>query len=297
MALARVRLGSLASRSESEWVRKLIILVIIAVNSCGVGRSCTVNYWDDKAIWFRGMINCTGASAIAIARCKQVQLAYLGGKIDMSQNLNLPESENNWTLLMMASHQGNDELVKKLLHNGAHNGINMQDKCGWSALMFAAFNGFSLEVVRLLLEDNADVNLVNSDGRTALMMVGTNHQQAEIVKLLLENGANTRQLDKWGRSALTINVYVRYRCHPEVIKVFLQHGGNGRDLLHDALRTAVKYCCADIVADLIKAGDPVTFIDKVITYDRNMKVKCKNCDCLKVKAELMHYRRKFIAVV
>lgn len=118
-------------------------------------------------------------------------------------------------MLMVASQAGHYELVKTLLDRGATDGIDIQDKCGWSALMFVAFTGSSIDVVSLLLEHNADVHLANSDGRMALFMA-SEKVHVEIVKLLLENGASTRHKDTWGKPAIALGTYSQHSCHPDL---------------------------------------------------------------------------------
>ncbi|MGU9951655.1 MAG: ankyrin repeat domain-containing protein [Gammaproteobacteria bacterium WSBS_2016_MAG_OTU1] len=68
--------------------------------------------------------------------------------------------------------------------------VNREDKYGWTALMRAAGSGHS-EVVKVLLENGADVNYKNKDGWwigwTALMRAAESGQN-EVAKILLECG-------------------------------------------------------------------------------------------------------------
>ena len=190
----------------SIWVRLPILLYF------GLSSSC-VNYWGEKVLW----VQCStkNMTEVDIARCEQVRFAYIGNMlaIKMGQNVNQPESQRNLTMLMAASHEGHYKIVKKLLENGASEGINMQDKCGWSALMFAAFTGFSIEVVQLLLQHGADVDLANDDGRTALFMA-SEKGYVEIVKILLKNNTNIMHRDMHTKSAVELGVATRARWLP-----------------------------------------------------------------------------------
>jgi ankyrin repeat protein len=70
------------------------------------------------------------------------------------------------TALHLACRQGNVEMVKILLENGAE--VNMMDFEGWSPLMRAAFaNNF--EIIELLLAKGAAAQLVNSGGESAII--------------------------------------------------------------------------------------------------------------------------------
>lgn len=57
------------------------------------------------------------------------------------------------------------EIIKSLLEKNAD--INAKDKDGVTALWLAA-NGGSLEIVNILLENSADINVKDTNGRTAL---------------------------------------------------------------------------------------------------------------------------------
>ncbi len=59
---------------------------------------------------------------------------------------------------MAASHYGCAEIVRILLENGAH--VDLQDENGLSALMKASENG-QAHVVKILLENGAQINLKN----------------------------------------------------------------------------------------------------------------------------------------
>ncbi len=62
---------------------------------------------------------------------------------------------------MIATQNGHAEVVKVLLENGAQ--VNLQAEDGWSVLMIASKNGHA-EVVQILLENGSQVNLQEKDG-------------------------------------------------------------------------------------------------------------------------------------
>ena len=103
-------------------------------------------------------------------------------------------------------------------HRHDENYVNMVDKYGMTALIYACRKGYT-EVVKLLLEANADVNMVNKYGNSALMYA-CKDGYTEIVKLLLEANADVNIVDKYGNTAL------RYaeRCEcTEVIELLNKH--------------------------------------------------------------------------
>jgi len=84
------------------------------------------------------------------------------------------------TALHKAAEKGNIEIVKLLLENGAK--IDVEDTEGWRPLHMAAWNG-EQKVVKLLLEKKADVNAQNKYGKIPLSMAYQN-QHASVVKLI-----------------------------------------------------------------------------------------------------------------
>ena len=118
---------------------------------------------------------------------------------------------------MLASASGHLEVVKALIKAEAD--INLQDKFGRTALMYAKKGGY-LEIVRVLQEAiieaskagdlkrvkdliaaGADVNLQDKNGITALIWANV-LGHLDVVKILIEAKANVDHQDKYGRTAL-----------------------------------------------------------------------------------------------
>ena len=104
------------------------------------------------------------------------------------------------TALMWAAAQGHEAVIRLLLEEGAD--INANKKSGGTTLMEAA-NKRDEIIVRLLLEKGADVNLKDTSGRTALS-IAANIGYETTVRLLLEKGADVNLKDTSGRTALSI---------------------------------------------------------------------------------------------
>ena len=95
--------------------------------------------------------------------------------------INAVKGEFKTSILMEAAVRGNVGVMKLLIENGAD--LNMTDKDGWTALMGATVQGH-MESVKLLLEQGVEVNAKNHNGETALVMAaGMNH--TEILHALL----------------------------------------------------------------------------------------------------------------
>jgi len=66
--------------------------------------------------------------------------------------------------------------------------INAISKTGCTALMFACEKDLTVDVIKLLIEHGADLNIQDHVGDTALIVAARNN--VEYVKILIENGAN-----------------------------------------------------------------------------------------------------------
>jgi len=103
------------------------------------------------------------------------------------------------TALHYAAQQGNAEIVKLLIEKNAN--VNVEEE-GQRALMIAAHGGHS-EIVKILLNANADVDVQNWLGSTALIDAARDGH-AEIVKMLLDAKADVGRQSLWGDTALNM---------------------------------------------------------------------------------------------
>jgi len=93
----------------------------------------------------------------------------------------------NVTALILASEKGYTEIVKLLLDKGAD--VNVKEiPDGITALMWASQGGYT-EIFKLLLEKGADVNAKRKDDRTVLWIASW-YGHIDIVKLLVDNGVD-----------------------------------------------------------------------------------------------------------
>lgn len=110
-------------------------------------------------------------------------------------------------------------IMKQLIGTGDVNARFSHD--GQTALMLAASSG-SLELVNILIECGADVNLQNKDGSTALMFACEN-RNIEIVKRLLEvPGCNAGLEDNDRKTALKIATEAGHKEMRSLLNNFLR---------------------------------------------------------------------------
>jgi ankyrin repeat protein len=97
---------------------------------------------------------------------------------------------------MRASEKGSANIVQVLMENQAD--VNVKDVYGATALIRATEQGH-INIIRLLLK-SADVNIQDEDGVSALMAAAAKGHE-HIVALLLEKGANPQLKNSDGKTA------------------------------------------------------------------------------------------------
>jgi ankyrin repeat protein len=147
-------------------------LVVTAFAWAAAASSATANVSDD----FYGAI-------------RNNDLARLGNLIHDGADVNTRDRYEE-TPLMYAAYVGSLDGMKLLLKEGAS--VDLQSQSGATALIWAATD---LAKVRLLIEQGANVNIATKRGRTALLVAAMSDPSAAIVKLLMENGADLKAVD------------------------------------------------------------------------------------------------------
>lgn len=98
--------------------------------------------------------------------------------------------------LILASYRGNFEVAKYLIT--LVKDVNYESPEG-TAVMAAVMRD-NIELVQLLIEKNANLDLTNKTGVTALMLA-TQFKKIEIIKILLQHKANKLLKDNEGKTA------------------------------------------------------------------------------------------------
>jgi len=139
------------------------------------------------------------------------------------------------TPLMTAAYTGNLVLVRLLLDRGANVNAAAQDS-RQTALMWATSESHA-DIVRTLVEANADVHARSTGGFTALLFAAR-HGDVASATTLLDAGADANDRSRDNTSALVIAVASR---HEEVAALLLERGadadanGAGYTALHAAV--------------------------------------------------------------
>lgn len=130
-----------------------------------------------------------GLSPFLLAACySRVAIAEL--LLQRGENVN-QTSVNGATALYFAAHHGHLSFAEFLIRNGARVDLNCE----------ASLRGH-FEIVKLVLENGADVKYNNGNGQNALFLAAYGGHLA-IAELLVENGADMNHLDRYDRSPLS----------------------------------------------------------------------------------------------
>lgn len=100
---------------------------------------------------------------------------------------------------MLASYNGHTKLVELLIDKGAD--VNMVDELTRNALMYASSGPFP-NTVKVLLKAGADPNLTDDEQNWTPAMMAAAEGQLEVLKVLVENGADLEMVDVDGESPL-----------------------------------------------------------------------------------------------
>ena len=99
-------------------------------------------------------------------------------------------NSNGWTPLDLAAMNPNSDVIYTFLKEGDQEiRINMRDEYGNTALMKAAYYNDNPEVVKILIDFGADVNIKNDIGQTALDFART-----EEIKQIILDAAGEKKL-------------------------------------------------------------------------------------------------------
>ena len=119
-------------------------------------------------------------------------------------NLDIRDTDDLYTPLILAANRTYSQNVFALIDNGAN--VNAQDQNGFTALMHAAMQQ-SPEIAEKLIHNGALIETRDKRGRTALMLAVNSYQKKntpslEVIRLLIKQGADLEAEDNNGKNVL-----------------------------------------------------------------------------------------------
>ena len=137
-------------------------------------------------------------------------VALLNEGIDVNAAQIIPLKHLGWTALMWASFNGHPDTINILLQHGAN--VDSSNYLFSTPLIAAALYG-NIESVEMLLGAGANVNAQVYEGETALILAAA-EGKIEIVQILLSSGADTSLEDWQGRTAL---MHAQMNNHHDIV--------------------------------------------------------------------------------
>lgn len=114
-----------------------------------------------------------------------------------------------FTELNRAVNENEIEKVKKFILVGAD--VNLKDKCGMTALHFAA-QVQSVEIASMLINSGAKIDEVDNNGNTPLSTAILNYiSDLSLIELLLKNGANPLIKNNYGETPISLAALIGNR--------------------------------------------------------------------------------------
>jgi ankyrin repeat protein len=147
-------------------------------------------------------------------RAVVLQLLKAGANIDAVE-----EAEGFYkgaTPLLLAILEGHVKVAQLLIRQGARQGI--ADEKGRFPLPSAAEKGYDL-VVRDLIRAGGEPNLKSGDNEDTPLMLAAGLGHEKVVKVLLENGADKDLVNKFGEMALDIAEEKTGKTYEEIVKL------------------------------------------------------------------------------
>jgi uncharacterized protein len=172
-------------------LRLVLVLALLAVASCGDRTGGNANLEPPN----------TPASERAKTTAEEANTA----------------SEDLGPALISAVGRGDERAVRNLLQKGAN--VEARDGTGKTSLIAAAY-GNHLEVARLLVEADADVN-AKDDTEQSAYLISTSEvgDDPRLLDLTLQNGADVKSLDSYNGTGL---IRAAERGYPKIVERLLR---------------------------------------------------------------------------
>ena len=180
-----------------------------------LGTACRNELWDIAKLFVEkgadvNKADETGETALMIT-CEVGNYDFAKYLIERGANYVTDDSETKTSMLSFACMGGSIQIVRLLLEKNLE--VNTKNVKGFSPLFFACVHQ-SYDIANLLLAKGADVNVQDKDGFTILMAAV--YRDVQLVQFLLENGADAKLKNNKGETALQIAMKNREKI-PETI--------------------------------------------------------------------------------
>ena len=178
--------------------------------------------------------------------------------IDTGVDVNVTNIKNQ-TALLLASFNGNVDAIDALLNTGAD--VNIVNANGDTCLLAAAFKGCSKETLQKIIDHGADVNARNVKNQTALILASLKGSE-DVINVLLNAEADANIVDDNGDTCLLAAAFTG--CSKETLQKIIDHGAdvNAANVMNQsAFMLAAKKGNLDAVNVLLNSGADLNIAD------------------------------------
>jgi uncharacterized protein len=158
---------------------------------------------------------------ISAVESRQVESA----KLLIELGANIKPDRNGTTALMYAAKTGNTKMIQMLIDKGIS--VNTKQKDGWTALATALNSNDDIETIKTLLNAGANANdIINSEVSedcSSPLISSVRNRYYNLIKVLIEYKAEVNLTCSNGKTALAYAIYGR---NPEIVKLLIEIGAN-----------------------------------------------------------------------
>ena len=199
--------------------------------------------------------------------------------IQQEVNVNVIDPEfGHGTALVAASAKGHVNIVQLLLESGADVNLKNEHSLDYGTALEAASAQGHANIVQLLLESGADVNLeCESRHYLSALVTASAEGHASIVQLLLESGANVNFKNEHSLDYGTALVAASAEGHANIVQLLLE---SGADVNLRASRgyTPLQAACNNgrisVLPYLLKAGAGVNLVLEDAEHETALQAAC-----------------------
>ena len=182
----------------------------------------------------------------------------------MLKRLAKPMLRNISPLDFFAAVRKNDITTLWTYFQNPSNDVNVHDKDGWTALMFAVSHGYIDAVKILLAAPDINVNAAAYERRENALIIAAINQRTQIIDTILNFPGIKINIDATDITGKTALLWAAYRGLIDAVNILLTHGANVHhvdSLGYTALMSAAYYNYFSIIDVLLKAGANINAVN------------------------------------
>ncbi|CAI7582045.1 unnamed protein product [Penicillium glandicola] len=199
--------------------------------------------------------------------------------LEMPKQLGFGKYFPDWTSLHVLTYFGIIEKAKRLIEQGADLD-DCDNELGITPLHCAVYRGHE-EMVELLLNSKANINVTSKDGRTVLHMAGEQGHR-KLIRFLLHRRVNSRKADQRGETALQLAIGTTNdeATVPLLIKSRFDMDVQNTVTGNTAVHRAVELRRPRILAFLLEKGANMNVLNRDGMTALQLACKTDNCEAV-----------------